>query len=217
MNRVDHFVEALAGFRLPNVFNPYTDACPEHDRDGSPAIRRNNLTAVLAGALELGNETIWFGRDLGYRGGRRTGLALTDEAHLGLVRSTYRAMPIEQATTTGPVAERTAREIWRMVDQLPQPPFLWNVFPFHPHEPDDAMSNRCHTTQEARACEGIIVTLLDWLKPTRVIALGKEAHKTLTRLGRTSIYVRHPSYGGQVEFASCIRAIYGLPTSTGSA
>ena len=213
MNRVDHFVEGLASFRLPNVFNPYTDACPEHDRDCSPAIRRNNLTAVLAGALEVGTETIWLGRDLGYRGGRRTGLALTDEAHLDLVRSTYRAKPVEQATATGPVAERTAREVWRMVDQLPQPPFLWNVFPFHPHEPDDAMSNRCHTPQEGRACEDIMVTLLNWFKPTQIIALGKEAHKTLSRLGWTSIYVRHPSYGGQAQFVSCIRAIYGLPAS----
>jgi len=34
--------------------------------------------------MELGSNTIWMGRDLGYRGGRRTGLALTDEAHLPL-------------------------------------------------------------------------------------------------------------------------------------
>ena len=73
------------------------------------------------------------------------------------------------------------------------------------------MSNRCHTVQEARACEDTIVTLLDWFKPTRVVALGKEAHKALARLGWTSTYVRHPSYGGQAEFATCIRALYGLP------
>jgi uracil-DNA glycosylase len=214
MSRALQFVEALADFHLPNVFNPYSDACPAHDYDGSPMIRRNNLVAVLEGALQVGIETMWFGRDLGYRGGRRTGLALTDEAHLDLVRSTYQAMPVEQATTTGPVAERTAREVWRMVRQLSHPPFLWNVFPFHPHEPDDPMSNRCHTSQEARACEDIIVTLLNWIKPRTALALGKEAQKSLTRLGWTNVYVRHPSYGGQAEFISCIRALYGLSAST---
>jgi uracil-DNA glycosylase len=213
MSRVNDFVEALAAFHLPNVFNPYMDACPEHDYDGSPMIRRNNLVAALEGALQVGVETMWFGRDLGYRGGRRTGLALTDEAHLDLVRSTYQAMPVEQATTTGPVAERTAREVWRMVRQLSHPPFLWNVFPFHPHEPDDPMSNRCHTTQEARACEDIIVTLLNWIKPRKAVALGKEAQKALMRLGWTNVYVRHPRYGGQAEFISCIRALYGLSAS----
>jgi uracil-DNA glycosylase len=76
------------------------------------------------------------------------------------------------------------------------------------------MSNRCHTSQEARACEDIIVTLLNWIKPRKALALGKEAQKSLTRLGWTNVYVRHPSYGGQAEFISCIRALYGLSAST---
>ena len=29
-----------------------------------------------------------------------------------------------------------------------KPVMLWNVFPFHPHEADDPMSNRCHTRSE---------------------------------------------------------------------
>jgi hypothetical protein len=77
MSRAREFVEALAAFRLPNVFNPYIDSCPEHDLDESPAIRRSNLVAVIEGAFGVGVETMWLGRDLGYRGGRRTGLALT--------------------------------------------------------------------------------------------------------------------------------------------
>ena len=76
MSRVKEFADALAAFHLPNVFNPYTDECPAHDYDGSSIVRRNNLIAVLEGALRVGVETMWFGRDLGYRGGRRTGLAL---------------------------------------------------------------------------------------------------------------------------------------------
>ena len=98
-----------------------------------------------------------------------------------------------------------------MVRQLPEPPFLWNVFPFHPHEPGDPLSNRCHTAREARLCEDILVTLLDWFKPRRVVALGKDAQRALDRLGWANTYVRHPSYGGQARFIAGIRALYALP------
>ena len=205
------FVDQLASLTFDNVFNPYVDACPDHDRADSPAIRRNNLSVVIEAALANGVESIWFGRDLGYRGGRRTGLALTDEVHLHALRVTFQDVRIQQATATAPVAERTAQEIWKMVRQLPQPPFLWNVFPFHPHDPGDPLSNRCHTAREARLCEHILITLLDWFKPRRVVALGKDAQRALNRLGWANTYVRHPSYGGQAEFTAGIRALYALP------
>jgi uracil-DNA glycosylase len=210
MTTAQRFVEELAALRLDRVFNPYADACGIHDRADAPAIRCRNLCVVLEAALEIGVDSIWFGRDLGYRGGRRTGLALTDEAHLHMLRRTFRDAPVEQATATGPVAERTAQEIWKMVGCLPRPPFLWNVFPFHPHEPDDPMTNRRHTAREARLAEDILDTLLRWLQPKCVVALGKDAHQALSRLGCDSIGIRHPSYGGQAAFAAAVRELYGL-------
>src|SRR3954447_23647692 len=199
------FVDQLASLKFDNVFNPYADTCPDHDSENSPEIRRNNLSVLIEAALAIGVENMWFGRDLGYRGGRRTGLALTDEAHLHLLRLAFRDAPVRQATATRPMAERTAQEIGKMVRQLPNPPFLWNIFPFHPHEPDNPMSNRCHTAREARLCEDILSTLLARFKPRRVVALGKDAQRALDRLGWESTYVRHPSHGGQAEFIAGIR------------
>ena len=80
------FVKALAAIRLPNVFNPYVDQCDVHDRANAPALRRRALRTYLEAIMTLGSDTIWMGRDLGYRGGRRTGLALTDKALLGCAR-----------------------------------------------------------------------------------------------------------------------------------
>jgi hypothetical protein len=38
--------------------------------------------AALEGALDVCGDTIWVARDLSYRGGRRTGIPITDEVHL---------------------------------------------------------------------------------------------------------------------------------------
>jgi uracil-DNA glycosylase len=211
-SRVVKFVDELASLRFENVFNPYADCCAVHDHPDSAHIRKRNLTIFIEAALAIGVDSVWFGRDLGYRGGRRTGLALTDEAHLHVLRLSFRNVPVKQATATSPVAERTAQEIWKMVRQLPSPPFLWNAFPFHPHQPGEPMSNRCHTKREGQLCEDILDTLLRWFRPTRVVALGQDARRALSRLGQESVYIRHPSYGGQAAFAAGVRELYGLPT-----
>lgn len=204
------FVDSLATLSFENVFNPYSDHCPDHDRPDAPAIRCRNLARMLDGALSLGTDSIWFGRDLGYRGGRRTGLALTDEPRLGVLGRTFGNVTIERATATAPVAERTAQVIWNMIEKLPTPPFLWNAFPFHPHEPGDPMTNRCHSAREAQLVEDVLASLLGWFKPQRVIALGNDAHRALQRLGWDAICVRHPSYGGQAAFVAGINEVYGL-------
>jgi hypothetical protein len=73
MSSVQEFVDHLASFRFDDVFNPYAESCPDHDRPDAVAIRRCNLSMVIRAALDTGVESIWFGRDLGYRGGRRQG------------------------------------------------------------------------------------------------------------------------------------------------
>lgn len=208
--RAEAFVEALAALSFNNVFNPYADLCLKHDRPNAPAIRRRNLTCMLEAAEVIGTDSIWLGRDLGYRGGRRTGLALTDEVHLAVLGKAFGDVAVERATVTAPVAERTAQEIWRMIRRLPTPPFLWNAFPFHPYEPGDPMTNRCHTAREARLVEDILATLLAWFRPRRVIALGNDAQRALQRMGWDATYVRHPSYGGQAAFIAGISEAYQL-------
>lgn len=213
--RAQTFVDSLATLHFENVFNPYSDRCPDHDLPDAPAIRRRNLASMLNGAQSVGTDSIWFGRDLGYRGGRRTGLALTDEPHLAQLGKAFGGVVIDRATVTPPVAERTAREIWRMIQQLSVPPFLWNAFPFHPHEPGEPMTNRCHSVREARLVEDVLASILSWLQPQRVIALGNDAHRALGRMGRDAIYVRHPSYGGQTAFIAGIRKTYNLCVPSG--
>jgi uracil-DNA glycosylase len=210
--RPSEFVAQLASVHLRGVFNPYADRCQLHDSLSSPKIRRQNLVQYLTSLKDTDVDVAWLGRDLGYRGGRRTGLALTDEAHLPLFRSVFGAA-VKQATIGPPVLERTATEIWRLIPSLASPPLLWNVFPLHPFSPDGAMSNRCHTPREFDLCRDLLSHLLEWLRPRRLVALGLDAHKALTKLGYRAQYVRHPSYGGQRDFVRGISELYGSTSS----
>lgn len=204
------FTDALSAVKLDNVFNPYADHCALHDRPDAAARRRQNLELSLSTAVDLSVRTIWIARDLGYRGGRRTGLALTDEMHLDAYSALFRGLPVEKATKGPAVGERTANVIWRMLVRIGEPVFLWNVFPLHPHEPDDPMSNRCHTVWERDACGGFFHAIVDLLQPDKIIAIGGDAHRAVESLGISSVQVRHPSYGGQNVFIRQIEEAYGL-------
>lgn len=203
----ENLVNALADVRLANVFNPYSDVCPVHDRSNAPAARRANLLGFLQAAKRLGSDTIWMGRDLGYRGGRRTGLALTDERHLPVIAAIYGARA-DQATVGPAMAERTAAEIWAVLSQLSAPPFLWNVFPFHPHEPNDPFSNRKFTARELATVHEINEALIQALDIRRIVAIGQDAAHYSAGFGVEVVAVRHPSYGGVNEFRAGIKMLY---------
>jgi hypothetical protein len=202
------FIEALVEIKLENIFNPYRDVCPHCDQPNAPAIRRANLTQVLTAAIAGGVDSIWLARDLGYRGGRRTGLALTDEQHLASHGARFSTTTLQQATQGPPVAERTAKIVWQALEFINSPILLWNIFPFHPHPPGNPLSNRCHTRKERHVCRDLQLGLMAQLNPQRVVAIGRDAQLALADWGIQAIPVRHPSYGGEAEFLKRIAAEY---------
>src|SRR5665213_4114273 len=187
------FVSSLKRAKFDNVFNPYADRCQVHDLDDAPERRAKSLLGMLNAAASMEIDALWIGRDLGHRGGRRTGLALTDDVHL-TIHATRWNVSVERATTGSPVAERTAAVIWSMLTRVPAPVFLWNVFPLHPHEPDDPFTNRSHSSSERAAGEEILAQLLTMLRPRRLVAIGNDAAKTASRLAGMAevVQVRHP-------------------------
>lgn len=212
--QADSFVNRLAELSFDCTFNPYAQACADHDGADAPDIRRRNLALVLDAAITHGVDSLWIARDLGYRGGRRTGLALTDEMHLGAHASLLRTPPLARSTKGPAVAERTATTIWQVLKTLDRPIFLWNVFPLHPHERGDSMSNRCHTRAERQACRPLLMWLLDTLQPKTIVAIGRDAQVALSDLDVQANKVRHPSYGGQAEFIAGTYELYGLPAQS---
>ncbi len=205
------FVRELQQLKFENVFNPYSEHCGIHDLDGAPQRRSNTLQLILDVATKKEIDSIWIGRDLGYRGGRRTGLALTDDIHIHVHAKRWN-MVVQPLTKGEQIAERTAAAIWNILSQIEVSIFLWNVFPLHPHEPNDPFSNRPHNAYERKIGEKVLNELVLLLKPRRLLAIGNDAARSAHRsIGwHEIVQVRHPSYGGYTQFMAQMRELYDL-------
>jgi len=215
MQRPSKFVSALCALSFEDTFNPYANRCPIHDKPAAPQKRAEVLLGMLNAASNCEVDSIWIGRDLGYRGGRRTGLALTDDVHIAAHAKRW-GVSVDRPTKGQPIAERTAAVIWTVLEQIEESIFLWNVFPLHPHEHEDPFSNRSHNARERAAGEDILAELIKLLEPKRIVAIGNDAAKSVARIapGREAVQVRHPSYGGQTEFLTQIRSLYHCRSET---
>lgn len=198
------FVYLLKDIEIENTFNPYLHICPIHDHIKSSAIRERNLTQYMEFHLTSQSKILWLGRDLGYRGGRRTGIPLTDEVHLVDLTKALHSPAFVKATKTDAAKERTATEIWKLANHFLAPPFMWNVFPFHPYDEDDPMSNRSHSKDEFDETKCILEEVLNLFEFEYFFALGRDAYNVLFELGVKPVYVRHPSHGGQFQFRKTI-------------
>ena len=209
------FVSSLRELKFENVFNPYSDRCDVHDVEDAPARRAKALVGMLEAAVNAEIDALWIGRDLGYRGGRRTGLALTDDVHLS-IHATRWNISVERATAGSMVAERTAAVIWSMLASVRAHVFLWNVFPFHPHEPEEPFTNRAHRPPERAVGEEVLAELIAMLRPRRLVAIGNDATKSALKIAGIGsvVQVRHPSYGGQRDFIQQVRCVYNLTIET---
>ena len=209
------FVTSLQGLKFENAFNPYSDRCSVHDVSDAPARRARALRGMLEVAADSEIDALWIGRDLGYRGGRRTGLALTDDVHLTVHASRWN-ISVERATAGTVVAERTAAVIWSMLASVTAHVFLWNVFPLHPHEPGNPFTNRAHRPVERLAGEDVLAELITMLRPRRLVAIGNDATKSALKIAGISsvVQVRHPSYGGQRDFIQQVACVYDITIET---
>lgn len=213
-NQIDTFIENLIQFEFDNVFNPYSDICCENDAFNSPFQRKNILRQMLLNAEACNVEAIWIGRDLGYRGGRRTGLAFTDDYSYDRHLARW-CISQPSEIPKHRIKEQTATVVWQMLDKVDNNIFLWNLFPFHPYEEGNPFSNRCHNAREREIGLMILDELIAILKPNYLLTVGNEAYQAVSSNFKDMevIKVRHPSYGGKENFIRKIAEIYRVDKS----
>ncbi len=211
MTTPESFIEALRKLKFEDTFNPYSERCTVHDHDDAPSMRSKTLLAILEAATQREIDSLWVGQELGYKGGRRTGLAFTDDVHLQEHAERW-SVPFERPTKGKEVKEGTAAEVWGVLSLIKAPVFLWNVFPLHTYKSDNPSSNREHNAHERSAGKKLLSQLISLLEPHRLITVGRVAEKVAHSLrdGHEVIYVRHPAYGGQDKFRAKMRALYSL-------
>jgi uracil-DNA glycosylase len=207
-------LDRIQQLKFDGAFNPYVESCIVYDRPRSPEIRSQILLSILEKATNITVDAVWIGRDLGHKGGRRTGLALTDDLTFERHLSRWH-IDVERPTNGSAVKEQTATAIWDMLDQISQNIFLWNVFPLHPHPTDNQFSNRSHTAHERKAGEEVLSLICKLIKPSRIVAIGNDAANSARKLwpDMTVCKVRHPSYGGKKDFFKGIEQIYGFKSA----
>ena len=205
------FVKDLKDLKFENTFNPYSDTCHHHDNVNAPDNRARVLHHVLEKAVSKDIESLWIGRDLGYRGGRRTGLAFTDDVNFHAHNERWGVIA-DQPTKGDLVKEVSATIIWRALSKIEENIFLWNVFPLHPHETDNPFSNRMHSKIERNVGIEFLQELINMLQPRRLVAIGSDAARVIKKFeNQKQIFqVRHPSHGGQTQFLTQISKLYDL-------
>lgn len=208
---MNNLVDQIASVDITDTFNPYSNTCETFDKEDAASTRLHMLRTLLHSAKEHHVDSIWIGRDLGYRGGRRTGLALTDDYHIAEHGSRW-GLEFIRPTNGTVVKERTATVIWNQLLQLNANIFMWNVFPFHPHKPGNPLSNRQHNAAERRIGMEILSELISLINPKNVVCIGNDAASAVAKLQtRQNFYkVRHPSYGGHTEFRRQISNLYNI-------
>ena len=212
MNPVE-FIDRLKELSFDNAFNPYSDRCPVHDLDDAPQRREQMLLSLITAARDRGVDSMWIGQELGHLGGRRTGLALTDDIYFDTHLERW-GLSCEQPTKNPVVAECTAATVWGLLARIQKAVFLWNVFPLHTYKPGNCFGNRSHNPVERKTGEKVLYDLILLLRPGRLIALGNDAHKVIKRVTRRLPYqpevykVRHPGRNGQMQFLLEMQRLY---------
>lgn len=205
---VCEFVDAVSTLRFEDAFNPYFDRYDPFDLDDAPQIRKSNLQSVLLAAAAKGVDDLWVALELGHKGGRRTGLAMTDDTNLLAHGERFGvAGSLRAATKAGPVKELTAGCVWKSLSRIDRSVFLWNVVPVHTHKPEQPLSNRRHTRREREFCIPILSNLIELIQPARIVCIGNDASVALAKLGYEHTRVRHPARGGQREFLEGINGL----------
>lgn len=197
----EHLNEMSSGI----LFNPYRDKCLHDIDEMAPTSRLGRL----ARHLDCDARFILVGEAPGYRGCRYSGIAFTSEHFLmgGMIPRLPKTGRLTDRNI--PFSEPSAHTVWGTLYQMgiAEHTVLWNAVQLHPHEIGNAWSNRTPSKKEVAHGRAALHLLHEAFPDAKIIAVGKKADTALNNAGiKTLAVIRHPSFGGAVEFSDGLSA-----------
>lgn len=208
---LDAFIDGLARTEVSGrTFNQF--AYRNDPAGAANAIRRENLRLYLKQMAEIQPRVLMVGEAPGYRGMRLTGIPFMSEymllnglPALGLFGPERGYRKTDETERAG--KEQSATIVWGTIAEFRPVPLLWGAFPFHPHKPDDAWSNRAPTTGELLIGQPFLREMIVLFALEKIIAVGNKAEESLGRMGiDIARKVRHPAQGGKNDFVAGVRS-----------
>lgn len=198
---LDALLGDLSQASIGTTFNQFSAAGAD-DVPGAPAIRLANLRHYLE--ERAGADVLAIGEAAGYQGMRWSGIAFTSERDLARWGLPYRAT---STTRKGGWSEPSGTIVHGLLAELhaERRVILWNTVPFHPHLPDQPLSNRRPTRQEVAEGARHAERLIEIIRPRLLVAIGRVAAAALAH--RAPSYVRHPAQSGASAFRTGMRAL----------
>lgn len=193
-------LDQLSVIERPDLFNPYRDYDPEHDRPDGPDLRRRNLLLYLESMYRLRPTTLWLGESGSHTGTRRSGLPLVPTTVVPELNDLFATTGFRVATRTPDQTGMTAGYVWNAALQQPELPLLWNAVMAQPYRPGQPYRNRPVRAAERRIYAPVLRRLLDLFAVRRTVAIGRVAERMLVNLGEQPVYLRHPAQGGAAAF-----------------
>lgn len=205
----DDLIQELASAPVPaDAHNEYAGDDPNN------RIRRSNLRRYLQQIHERQPTHMLVLEAPGYRGCRMTGVPVTSrklllqgvpELDMFGVHAGYQ--DTSDAGFEHIQGEQSATIVWGTLVQLGVVPLIWNTYPFHPHKPDQPLTNRKPRQPEIEQGAVFLQRIVQHFQPQTVIAVGNVAHGSLSTLGIVCAKVRHPAQGGKNDFVAGLTAV----------
>jgi hypothetical protein len=215
--KIEEFIRSLRRAVTDEpVFDPWWQWDQYNDTDkGAPSIRRGQLHRYLCERLSTG-KIVLVGEALGYQGGKFTGISMTSERILLGEHSSKGILTSHVFSTGNPkktsrselkpkgFSEPTGTVVWRAISESRRRPnefILWNIFPWHPFNPQKGyLSNRTPTASEVAEGAVIFSNLLESFHIEKIFAVGRKSAYQLSQMGISAAVLRHPAQGGATQF-----------------
>ncbi|HLD50733.1 hypothetical protein A3K34_03690 [candidate division WWE3 bacterium RIFOXYC1_FULL_40_10] len=181
--KIDDLIIKLANTITDDtLFNPYNQICKDFDISTGPGVRQGNLRIYLEKHLDSRTDTIWIFDTAGYHSSKLTGVPLVGPSNYSKVEETLGLENrFENANKNGAVSSSAeeSTKLWETLSKKHNPPLVWNLLPFYPHQANEISVKRTPEKEEYLKYAEFTHLVLEIFGLKKIVAMGHRAQKAL--------------------------------------